>query len=435
MPAHFCITTGRTRASIAVFLLLCCFYAGCASAPQDNQAQAYVAPASVNLRPQLNQKGSSGTILHFAEPVSIIDARRRYVKVRARNGAEGWVDSLDLLSPGEMNRIKQEREHALQLPSEGTATAYETLNIHLDPNRKSPAFAQIGEGTPVSILARKATPKLSDAVRPSFALERPKPPARKQRKEHAAKAGLRTPPMPPPPKPPENWEHLLGGNADESEAPEQSPAQAKPATPPRGKPASPPKPVTLEDWNLIRTKNDQIGWVLSRNLMMSIPDDVAQYAGGKHITSFFDLGTVNDERDGAKHNWLWTTASGGQSFDFDSWRVFLWNRRRHRYETSYRQHDLEGYFPVRVDTPDSNTAGRTFHLITQDDDGKLRSRAYLFDGTLVHLTGTEDYSRNGSKQATGAQDLNANSALSKTTQENWLQRNWQSWKQMLSSKH
>ncbi len=111
---------------------------------------------------------------------------------------------------------------------------------------------------------------------------------------------------------------------------------------------NPAKPV-MEDWSLVRTESNQVGWVLSHNLMMSIPDEVAQYANGKHITSYFDLGAVNDEKRGQKHNWLWTTASELQNFDFDSWRVFLWNRRRHRYETSYRQRDLEGYFPVEVD--------------------------------------------------------------------------------------
>lgn len=434
MAAHICTTQSRARASVVVFFLVCCVFGSCNTASQDALPQAYIAPASVNLRPQLNQKAGNGTTVRFGEQVSILDVRRRYVKIRAKSGVEGWLDSLDLLSPAEMNRIKQEREQALRLPSEGKATAYETLNIHLDPNRKSPAFAQIAEGTPVSILGRKATPKVTEAVRPSFTFERAKPSARKQRKERAAKTGLRAPPMPSPPKPPDNWAHSWGSNADEAEALEQSTAPPKPAGQTAGKPAIPAKPVILEDWNLIRTKNDQIGWVLSRNLMMSIPDDVAQYAGGKHITSFFDLGTVNDERDGPKHNWLWTTASGGHPFDFDSWRVFLWNRHRHRYETSYRQHDLEGHFPVRVDPPDSNGLGHTFHLITRDDDGKFRSRAYLFDGTLVHLTGTEDYNRNGPKQAAGAQNFDANSPQSKHAQEGWLKRNWASWKQMLSRK-
>ena len=102
---------------------------------------------------------------------------------------------------------------------------------------------------------------------------------------------------------------------------------------------------------------------------------------------------MNDEVKGLKHHWLWTTLGSKETQDFDSWRVFYWNSHKHRYETSYRQRDLEGYFPVIVDPADQGAKGRTFHLITKDDDGKFRRRTYLFDGVLVHLTGTEDYDR------------------------------------------
>ena len=47
----------------------------------------------------------------------------------------------------------------------------------------------------------------------------------------------------------------------------------------------------MEDWTLLRTKGGDIGWALTRNLLISIPDDVGQYAEGRRITSDFDLGT------------------------------------------------------------------------------------------------------------------------------------------------
>ncbi len=101
----------------------------------------------------------------------------------------------------------------------------------------------------------------------------------------------------------------------------------------------------MEDWTLIRTKAGETGWVLTRNLNISVPDEVAQYAEGKRITSYFEIGSINDEEKGLKHDWLWTTLSGDDPVDFDSWRVFIWNLRRHRYETSYRQRDLIRLFP------------------------------------------------------------------------------------------
>ena len=73
---------------------------------------------------------------------------------------------------------------------------------------------------------------------------------------------------------------------------------------------------------------------------MAIPDDVAQYAEGHRITSYFALSDVRDG-DAVKHNWLWTTiASGDHPYDFDSFRVFTWSLRRHRYETAYIQRNV-----------------------------------------------------------------------------------------------
>ena len=43
----------------------------------------------------------------------------------------------------------------------------------------------------------------------------------------------------------------------------------------------------MEDWNLVRTKDGKAGWVLSRMLVMAIPDEVAQYSEGARITSLF----------------------------------------------------------------------------------------------------------------------------------------------------
>ena len=404
---------------------------GCSDEQRDSLAQAYVGPASVNLRAQLNQKNSTVSVLRHGEKVSVVDVHRRFIKIRTANGVEGWVDSLDLLSTDEMQRVQRERAQALKLPSEGTATAYETLNIHLAPSRRSAAFTQIAEGAPVSVLARRVAPKIVEPARPSPAFERPKAPPHKPRKDSAAKSNSKQPPMPPAPRPPTDRKDLLGGGDEVEGNLASMNAQTKPGkeTPP-GKPEKLNKPI-MEDWSLVRTQTNQVGWVLSHNLMMSIPDDVAQYANGRHITSYFDLGTVNDEKRGQKHNWLWTTASELQPVDFDSWRVFLWNRRHHRYETSYRQHDLEGYFPVQVDPQDPGSLGRTFKLITKDDDGKFRRRTYLFDGTRVHLIATEDYRPGASGNLIGTQELDANALPAQKQQDSWLNRKWLLLKQRL----
>lgn len=405
---------------------------GCGQDTTEVLGEAYVAPASLNLRSELNQKNSSVAVLKHGERVSIIDIRRRFVKIRTKSGQEGWVDALQLLSAEQMEEVRRAAQRALAMPSEGAAGVYEALNVHIDPNRQSPAFTRIPEGGSVAVLAHRLEPRATGPAKPpNLVAERPQPLTRRQKKERQSRSNWRLPPPPEPPKPPANWQELSAERIDGAESTadlkvrkEQEAAEKKAV--------DLKKPVVLEDWSLIRAKDKQCGWVLSRNLVMSIPDEVAQYAEGKRITSYFDLGAVQDEVKGVKHNWLWTTSSDAEPFDFDAWRVFLWNRRRHRYETSYRQHDLEGYFPVNVDPADSNALGRSFELITKDDDGKFRRRTYLFDGTRVHLTGTADYNPAAPAGLSKAQALDTNKLEAKMPREGWFRRQWNAFKRRVS---
>jgi hypothetical protein len=403
----------------STLLIVLLVLTGCGVQPSDSWGDAYVAPASLNLRGELHQKNSTVAVLKHGDHVIVLDAHRRFVKVRTDKGAQGWLDAAELLSPEQMQAIRASRKKMLALPSEGTATVFEPLNVHIDPSRQSPAFTRIPEGGSVAVLARKIEPKITGPAHgPVLTFHRPEPPAKKPKKNKGSKNSFHLPPKPPPPKPPENWQDLPGEITitDVDTKKKESDAAKKPAA-----------PVVMESWTLIRTKDNQCGWVLSRNLTISIPDEVAQYAEGKHITSYFDLGQVNDEEKGVRHNWLWTTLSGTEPYDFDSWRVFIWNRHRHRYETSYRTRDLEGYFPVHVDPPLPNVYGRTFALITKDEDGKLRRRTYLFDGTRVHLSGTEDY-RADEDSATKPTGANGGVAIRQTS---WLSRAWYALKQKL----
>ena len=128
---------------------------------------------------------------------------------------------------------------------------------------------------------------------------------------------------------------------------------------------------------MIRTASGQSGWVLSRRLFMAIPDEVAQYAEGHRITSYFSIGRVQDE-DRVKDVWLWTTSEPGRFYDFDGFRVFIWSLRRHRYETALIQRHLQGFFPTVVD---SSTG--TFTVCLQKADGHRYAREYHLVQNLV----------------------------------------------------
>jgi hypothetical protein len=400
---------------------------GLSSCTEERQTlgTAYVAPQTLTVRSQVSQKSGAVATLKHGDKVAIIDAQRRLVKVAA-GANEGWVDAEDLLSADQWRQIRLDRERQRALPSQGAAAAFELLNIHIEPTRRSPAFAQIPEGGQVEILGRMRAPKNAPPTKTSSLLvERPTP-ARRPKKEQQAKGGFHLV-RPPLPKPPANWQELSAERIDGAESPRQIAADKKKAAQDLAakKAVEAKRPVVMEDWTLIRTKPGDTGWVLTRNLTISVPDDVAQYAEGKRITSYFELGSVNDEEKGLKHHWLWTTLSGADPVDFDSWRVFIWNLRRHRFETSFRKRDVDGFFPVTVDPAESATKGRTFHIVTKDDDGKFRRRTYSFDGTLVRLTGTEDLPGGSDSTRTDANPNGLDTQkLQSKAHPGWLRRQW-----------
>ena len=127
----------------------------------------------------------------------------------------------------------------------------------------------------------------------------------------------------------------------------------------------------MDEWSLIRTASGQSGWVLTRRLVMAIPDEVAQYAEGHRIVSYFPLGEVRagDEK---KTTWLWTTIGAGtEPYDFDSFRVFVWSQRHHHYETAYIERNLKGYAPVLLQEVEFSARGKV--------EGRGRQVPRLFD--------------------------------------------------------
>jgi hypothetical protein len=87
--------------------------------------------------------------------------------------------------------------------------------------------------------------------------------------------------MPKPPGPPANWLDLsrTGPSGDTENPPAGDAGQ---------------KPTPADDWSLVRTSGGQSGWVFTRRLWMAVPDEVAQYAEGHRIVSYFSLGEVRD---------------------------------------------------------------------------------------------------------------------------------------------
>jgi hypothetical protein len=181
--------------------------------------------------------------------------------------------------------------------------------------------------------------------------------------------------MPKPPSPPANWLDLSKTVMEEDPEEEAADEDAPEA-----------KPIPTDDWSLIRTSSGQAGWVLTRRLVMAIPDEVAQYAEGRQIVSYFRLADTLDGGE-RKPTWLWTTVgSGDQPYDFDNFRVFVWSVRRHRYETSYIERNIKGWSPVTV-RPAGDAGDPTFSICLENRDGQRVRREYVMMGNVVRSGG------------------------------------------------
>jgi len=334
-----------------------------ACAPEPERAptigEAYIGPATVTIRKDIDTKSAGVAVAHHGDRVEIIGQRRLWYKVRTAKGVEGWTDDRQLLDSAQMARLRKLADETAGLPSQGKATTYDVLNVHTEPNRNSPSFVQVKEKETFDVITHRIVPRA--AKQPKRELVPPKPKATSAKKG-AKKDASGVPPPPPPaaPAPPVDWIAL-------------SKERSVPAD------ADMP-PAAQDDWTLIRTQSGQSGWVLTGRVYMSIPDEVAQYAEGHRITSYFSIGTVEDR--GEPHDiWLWTTIDSlGQDYDFDSYRVFTWSEKHHRYETAYIQRRERGYLPVIAKKGE-------FSVCVEDKTGARVRKQYTLIGNSVRPAG------------------------------------------------
>jgi len=357
----------------AVLCIWAAFLVSCSDQPPPvpSLGDAYAGPTTLTLRQDLAPKSPTTATVNHGDKLAIIEFRHRLVKVRTAQGAEGWTDTRQLLMPAQMDALRAMAESASRFPSQGAVTVFESLNLHTEPNRASPSFGQIPENGKADVIGHRLTPRVQRA---EAATPLPvKPPTRRKAKPKSSQAKIGPPPRPPAPKLPQNWQALSVPKAE----------AAAPAPPP-----PPPAPVAMDDWSLIRTHDGKVGWVLTRPLNMAIPDEVAQYAEGHRITSYFPLGEVHDG-DTTKSNWLWTTITkGGEPYEFDSFRVFVWSLKHHRYETAYIERNVVGHYPVQVTNAGAQPS---FSVVIEGVDGNLYRKTYSFDSYRIHMVAKELY--------------------------------------------
>ena len=68
----------------------------------------------------------------------------------------------------------------------------------------------------------------------------------------------------------------------------------------------------------------------------------------------------------------------GLPWDFNQIRVFTWGKVKHRYETAYRERDLQGFFPVKTGHAVFGKEGDlpTFTIRKKNADGQMAEITY-----------------------------------------------------------
>jgi Bacterial SH3 domain len=295
-------------------------------APQESREFAYVSGASVEFRNELGPSTEVSGHLQSGERVEVVSRRPRWVQVRTAGGETGWVLDRYLVAPEVFDQFATLAREAQGLPSQGRAVLRRQANLHLKPGRDTQVFYQLEEGEQAEVVGHRAAPR-------------------------NASSGSAT------------------SEVDTSDGAVELSTQKN------------------EDWLLVRASQGRSGWLLESAADMNPPIEVAQFREGLRIRAWFEIYRELDH--GEEHGWyLWATIRrlAGLPYDFDEIRVFVWNPRASRYETSYRERNLIGTYPIEVGsrkTPDGTSP--TFRLQLEDSSGKRFEKNYVMLGRQVRI--------------------------------------------------
>jgi len=298
----------------------------CNRMAKEEHEYAYVVATQVNLRDQVAAVYNKVGILHNGDRVEVLDHSRRFVKVRTDDKQVGWVEQRYLVGQDVFDGFqKLDRDNRAALVQAHGVTRNDT-NLHLTASRDADHLYQLKQGEKVVLIQRAVAAKPGTPITPV--------------RQDITK---------------------------------------------KGKPAEAPKPA-LEDWWLIRDSAGHTGWVLGRMIDLDIPLEIAQYAEGQRIVASFVLNEVKDEdKMVPQYLVVLTEPKDGMPFDYNQIRVFTWNVRRHRYETAYRERNLDGVLPVRVGEEDFGKEGKlpVFILRVQGDNNNIVERKYKLNTPIV----------------------------------------------------
>lgn len=353
---------------------------GRSAGKQDEVLYVTAAPQAA-LRDRVAPVYSKTGTVRNGDKVVVLEHGKRWERVRNDKGEEGWLQDRYLAGEDVFRGFQQLNRDHQNDPVQAHGVLRSDFRLHLTPGRDTDRLFLLKEGDKIDLLQRSAVSRAASSA--------PPPPVLQASAASSAE------------KSEEKQDASDAAKEDETEykGKEQSAAPAAKPIPPTKKPSKAKAKtaaenqtvvpaVPMEDWWLVRTSQGHTGWVLGRMIDIDAPLDIAQYAEGQRIVSFFPLTSVHDPELNKEESYylvLLTEPKDGMPFDFNQVRVFSWNVKKHRYETAYRDRNIFGLLPVSVGQEQFENLGTepTFTIHVQDENGNTAAQKYRLEGVIV----------------------------------------------------
>jgi hypothetical protein len=277
--------------------------------PKPTYPSVYVVAKQTFLRDRVAAVSNRTATVANGDKLEVLEHGRRFIRVQTAKGEQGWIDEKAVATQEVVGGFDELKQGHKDDPTVASAVVRDEVYLHAKPGRDTDRFYLLQEGEKLKMLARATLPK-------------------------ALPKGTRAP--------------VAAAVASAAAA------GAKTAKGPTGVVGDAPLPPAMEDWWLVRDSKGDIGWIFSRMIDVDAPDALTRYSEGQRIVGAYVLTTVNDPdaEQADKNIPVYVTVlspyKAGLPYDFDQVRVFTWNVKKHRYETGFRERNIEGYLPVSI---------------------------------------------------------------------------------------